>query len=75
MASGKTFQITDMFAGVGTIKNALGFILFVKNGYLLMLEGYTITSIWPEDYSKVTLFYDGPNRNRDFNKLMLKWEP
>jgi hypothetical protein len=73
VASGKTFQITDVFGNVGDIKNAIGLILFIKDGYLSMLEGYTIDSVWPQDYSKVTLLYNGQNGKRDFNKLERKW--
>jgi hypothetical protein len=70
----KTFQIGDVDASLGDIKEAMGFVLFIKNGYLSFLEGYTLTiDTWPNDYSNVSLIYDGPEGTRDLKKLETKW--
>jgi len=75
VASGKTFQIGDVDAHVDNIVDAIGFVLFVEKGYLSTLEGYTLLADkWPNDYSKVALFYDGPDGKRDFEKLKSNWE-
>jgi hypothetical protein len=56
------------------IKEAFGFVLFIENGYLSFLEGYTLSSdIWPDEYSNVMLVYNGPGGTRDIEKLKTKW--
>ena len=74
LVGGKTFRINDIDASFGDIKEAIGFILFIKEGYLLMLEGYTLASdIWPDEYSSVVLIYDAPGGKRDLEELRTKW--
>ena len=58
------FQIGDVYGNVEGIINAVGFILFVQNGFITMLEAYTngIDS-WPDD-NDIELIYDsGKERN------------
>ncbi len=44
-----TFQIGDIDGEVDGIDGAVGFVLFIKDGYLTMLEGYTnVIDKWPE---------------------------
>lgn len=44
-----TFQIGDIDGEVDGIDGAVGFVLFIKYGYLTMLEGYTnVIDKWPE---------------------------
>jgi hypothetical protein len=70
----KNFEIDDVFANYNKIDGAFGFVLFIRNGYLSSLEGYTLVSdIWPNDYSGVVLIHDGPGGKRDFVKLRTKW--
>ena len=58
-----TFQIGDVDGEVNNIDGAL-FILYVKNGYLTMLEGYTnIIDSWPETDYVIKLKYDMIPRN------------
>lgn len=67
-----TFQIGDVDGEVNNINEALGFILYVKNGYLTMLEGYTnIIDSWPETDPKIKLKYDMTPRN--YISLRKKW--
>lgn len=67
-----TFQIGDVDGEVNNIKEAVGFILYVKNSYLTMLEGYTnIIDRWPETDSKIKLKYDMTPRN--YKSLQKKW--
>ncbi len=74
VAKGKTFQIDDIDASMGSAEGAIGFILFVEKGYLSMLEGYTLSSdVWPDDYSDVSLVYLGPGGKRDLEKLKAEW--
>ena len=58
------FQIGDVYGNVEGIIDAVGFILFVKDGFITMLEAYTngIDS-WPDD-NDIELIYDsGKERN------------
>jgi hypothetical protein len=74
VADGKTFQIGGVHASFNQIKEAFGFVLFVKHGYLSMLEGYTLTSEnWPSEYSNVILKYNGSKEKRDLDELRAKW--
>ena len=74
VANGKTFEIMDVYAYYRKIEYTLGFILFIKNGHLTELEGYTVTEFaWPYDYSEVTLKYDSPDGKRDSQKLKSIW--
>jgi hypothetical protein len=79
VAKGKSFQIGDVFASMGNIKAAFGFILFIEKGYLSLLEGYTLSSdVWPNEYSNILLDYhwigDRLENQRDFEKLRAKWK-
>ncbi len=33
----------------------IGFVIFLRNGYLSTLEGYTFVIDWPEDYDNIVL--------------------
>ncbi len=73
-ADGRTFQIGDVNAIINGVKNQIGFVLFIKNGYLSMLEGYTLSAdFWPSDYSNLLLVYDTPEGKRDYKKLKKCW--
>ncbi len=73
-AGEKTFRIGDVHGDTVDIKEAIGFVLFVKNGYLSMLEGYTLASdIWPNEYENVILQYNGIGKGRDLESLKAKW--
>lgn len=67
-----TFQIGDLDGAVGNINGAVGFVLYIKDGRLIMLEGYTnILDKWPESDSQIKLQYDA--RQRDYMSLRKKW--
>lgn len=53
------FHIGDIDGKVNDIDYAIGFILFIENGYISMLEGYcNVMDEWPKDYSKIVLSRD-----------------
>ena len=68
------FQIGDVYGNVEGIIDAVGFILFVKDGFITMLEAYTngIDS-WPDD-KDIELIYDsGKERNiEELKKRIMK---
>ena len=67
-----TFQIGDVDGTVDDIDGAVGFVLYIKNGYMIMLEGYTnVIDKWPELDSQIDLEYD--EKQRDCTSLRKKW--
>ena len=53
-----TFQIGDIDGEIDGIDGAVGFVLFIKDGYLTMLEGYTNgIDKWPEMDTEIKLYY------------------
>jgi hypothetical protein len=44
----QTLQISGVIAQVEGITNGIGFLLFVNNGNLSMLEGFTFDEPWPD---------------------------
>jgi hypothetical protein len=70
----KSFELTDITATISKMEDALGFVLFVRDGYISWLEGYTIAlDFWPTDYSDVNLIYNYPEGKRDLNILQKRW--
>lgn len=73
LADKQNFEIGDVDVNLGNIKNAIGVILFIRNGYLSMLEGYELVmETWPDYYSDPVLEYDGKDGKRDYEKLKAK---
>ena len=67
-----TFQIGDVDGTVDDIDGAVGFVLYIKNGYMIMLEGYTnVVDKWPETDLQIDLKYD--EKQRDYASLRKKW--
>lgn len=60
-----TFQIGDVIGEVKGINNGIGFILFIKDGLINILEGYTYgDEKWPESIEEYKLLYiSGDKRN------------
>ncbi|HCF49438.1 MAG TPA: hypothetical protein DER60_04100, partial [Syntrophomonas sp.] len=66
---GKSFQIGDVDGSVNGIDGAVGFVLYIKNGFISMLEGYTnAIDKWPEVDDEIVLTYDSGNE-RDVERL------
>ena len=66
------FQLGDVYGNVGFQELAVGFILYVKDGEIVMLEGYTLMiDIWPDD-NTIDLCYDSGDQ-RDFSALRQTW--
>lgn len=63
-----TFQIGDIDGEIDGIDGAVGFVLFIKDGYLTMLEGYTNgIDKWPEMDTAIKLYYN--TDQRDYESL------
>ncbi|MFR8011659.1 MAG: hypothetical protein ACLU8W_07875 [Clostridia bacterium] len=66
------FQIGDVDGCVDGIKNAVGFVLYINNGFITCLEGYTILDSWPDSDSMIELEYDS-GENRNYISLRNSW--
>lgn len=65
------FEIGDLIADIPGIENEAGFILFIKDGQIKLLEGYTYGEKWPEKIQNYNLKYFGGER--DLESLRKKW--
>lgn len=63
-----SFEISDGVGDVPGLANGVGFVLFVREGRLAMLEGFTYDEQWPESVSGIVLRYE-PGPTRDLSKL------
>lgn len=62
----------DVGARIQGLKNDAGFVLFIKDGLINALEGYTYgNEAWPEDDSKFELYYLS-GKKRDLQDLLKK---
>jgi len=67
------FEIGDLEGSISSLKNGLGFALFIRRGILSFLEAYTYDEEFPENLYGVVLSY-GQKRKRDLLKLSQHWE-
>jgi len=62
-----TFKLGDVNGTVDNVNHGLGFLLYVKDGVLSMLEGYTYDEPWPDEIRGLVLTYSSKQgRNLDF---------
>lgn len=54
----------DVLGNIEEIKNGVGFILILENGYLRMLEGYSFGEPWPEQAKLLNLWYEDSTRRK-----------
>jgi hypothetical protein len=52
------FEIGDVSCQVPGLEHGLGFLLFVRNGRLKCLEGYTYDEPWPTELETFTLNFN-----------------
>jgi hypothetical protein len=57
----------DVVAELRGVEGGVGFVLFVDDGYLVMLEGYAFLGEWPDEAEVESLRYDP--EPRDLSKL------
>src|SRR5436190_1511111 len=55
--SKKSWTFGDVAATIPELKNGAGFLLFVRDGLLNQLEGYTYGESWPTEVSRFKLGY------------------
>ncbi len=75
----RSFQIGDIHCQMNGLQYGAGFVIFVKNGTLIMLEGYTYDEKWPDVITDYHLSYlsgeNLPSEERDMEKLELDMMP
>ena len=60
------FQLGDVNGTAENVKDGLGFVLFITDGALSMLEGYTYDEPWPDEFRGLVLgFSTGQARDLD----------
>jgi hypothetical protein len=58
------FKLGDVNGTAENVKYALGFVLYVNDGVLSALEGYTYDEPWPDEVHGLVLSYSGgPHRD------------
>ena len=61
-----SFKLGDVNGKAKNVEHGLGFILFVTDGAIKILEGYTYDEPWPEELEDSSFEYSqGPERNID----------
>ncbi|BBB90464.1 hypothetical protein [Methylomusa anaerophila] len=69
----KSFHFGDVLGQCDGVKDGIGFVLFIKNGAMNCLEGYTYgDDKWPETLENYQLSYSS-GAKRDLDKLREKW--
>lgn len=67
---GIRFQLSDVAGAIPGMRHGAGFVLFVENGRLSLLEGFGYDDPWPQTITRFTLEYDN-GRGRNWKAL---WE-
>lgn len=69
----KSFHIGDVDGTIDGIEGAVGFILYVKDGFISLLEGYAnVIDKWPKSNDVIVLTYDSGDK-RNIARLKEKW--
>jgi hypothetical protein len=56
-ATERDFRLGDVNANLDGLQHGAGFVLFVRNGRLATLEGYTYEESWPQEIRNLKLTY------------------
>jgi hypothetical protein len=67
------FAIGDVDASFKKGERSASFVVFITNGRIQMLEGYSYSDVWPSRISEFSLFYWQPEREKILTELDL-WE-
>jgi hypothetical protein len=58
----KRIRFGDVEATIAGLKDGAGFLLYVDDGIIRMLEGYSFEEPWPEVVREFSLRYSDPSR-------------
>ena len=62
----------DVHATINGLKHGAGFLLYVDNGFIHRLEGYSYDEPWPDHVTDFSLRYSDPDRKAELAKLALR---
>ncbi len=65
----RDLQLGDVHAEIEGLKRGAGFVLFVSDGRVKTLEGYTYDEPWPDTVQAYSIRYSAPSREAEFAKL------
>jgi hypothetical protein len=51
-------QVVDVGGKISSLEHGAGFVLFVTDGYLDFLEGFSYDEPWPPEFSEFSLHYE-----------------
>jgi len=68
-----SFSFGDVEAKLASLKHGAGFLLWIKNGFLSTLEGYTYDEEWPRVIDSFELHYLN-GKKRDLKKIRREWQ-
>jgi hypothetical protein len=68
----QNFHFGDLKVDIRGIRSGLGFVLFIADGYICYLEGYTYDDPWPEEYDILNICFEAGDK-RDLDKLKNIW--
>jgi hypothetical protein len=63
------FEIDDVEAEVDGLERGIGFVLFIREGHVRELEGFTYDEVWPNQIEGFSLRYADPKRLNLLNRL------
>ena len=63
------FEIGDVLAAIPGLAHGAGFLLFIRNGRIKTLEGYTYDEPWPNQLEGFALSYIDPVRKVQLEKI------
>lgn len=58
LTSNKSPELPGVYASIDGLQYGAGFELFIENGEIVLLEGYTYDEKWPTELKGVEIYYD-----------------
>lgn len=68
LANSSTFKLGDVNGIAENVRHGLGFVLYIENGIISALEGYTYDEPWPKEVRGLMLSYSG-GKARDLTQV------
>jgi hypothetical protein len=68
LLNGKSFELGDVSAEISGMAHGAGFLLFIRDGYISDLEGFSFDESWPEQVTDFELSYHSGTK-RDLTAL------
>jgi hypothetical protein len=69
----RDFEVGDVEAEIDSLQHGAGFVLFIRDGRISFLEGYTYDEPWPDEVKNFSLRYSS-GEVRDLDELQRQWQ-